>query len=232
LAGPGERPEQAYHIDTDRLQILVAVRGKRMAPTHLSCDGNVVFREVPLVAAAAAEKPLEVRGGQLTVDNLDSDMHVTILADPLGGTGGASGTQLSDGTGLAQVSARGMTLLADTVQLDQRENRMWVTGPGKANMLVARDLAGRPAASSFPLEITWQGGLNFDGKFVVTDRDVLVEGADDWVRCDRLTARLTREVRFGEHIDPIWRRSSARDKSSWIIGRAMSWDYRRTNGCG
>ena len=86
LAGTGERSQQAYHIDTDRLRLQVAVRGQRMAPTNLSCDGNVVFREIPL--ATTAEKPLEVRGGQLTVDNLDADMHVTILGAAPGQAGG------------------------------------------------------------------------------------------------------------------------------------------------
>lgn len=182
--------QQQYHIDTDRLRVQVAVRGEKMSPTNLSCDGNVVFSEIPL--AATAEKPLEVRGGQLTVDNLDSDMHVTILSAAPGQEAGAKD---------AQVSARGMTVLAGTVQLDQRENRMWIEGPGKANMLVSRDLAGKPSATSYPLDITWRGGLNFNGQFVLIDNGVVVQGADDWVHCNRLTARLNKNVKFGEHID-------------------------------
>ena len=119
------------------------------------------------------------------------------------------------------------------MQLDERENRLWIEGPGKANLVVAKEGVGSlfrqregvgtvlrqgtlqseqshqsqnspdpgGAATSFPLDITWQGGLNFDGRYVVLDRDVLVQGADDWVRCDRLTARLTTPVKFGEHID-------------------------------
>ena len=189
LAGRRESQQQ-YHIDTDRLRIQVAVRGEKMSPTNLSCDGHVLFREVPLMATA--DKPLEVRGGQLVVDNLDTDMHVTIL--------GAAPDQEA-GSQDAQVSARGMTVLAGTVQLDQKENRLWIEGPGKANMLVSRDLAGKPSATSFPLDIIWQGGLNFNGQFIVIDRGVVVQGADDWVHCNRLTARLNKNVRFGEHID-------------------------------
>jgi hypothetical protein len=155
-----------------------------------------------------------VRGGQLTADNLDGDVHVTVL--------GAEPGQ-ADASQLAQLASRGVTVLAGAVQLDERENRLWIEGPGKANMVVAKEGVGslfrqgaatngndfqskrRPdpvaPATSFPLDVTWQGGLNFDGKFVVLDRDVVVQGADNWVHCDRLTARLTTPVKFGEQID-------------------------------
>lgn len=204
---PAEQPQQAYHINTDRLRIEVAVRGERMAPTNLSCDGNVLFREIPLVATA--EKPLEVRGGQLTVDNLDSDMRVTVAGSP---PGGASESQE------AVVAARGMNVLARTVQLDQRENRMWIDGPGKATMLMAgkgmgslfgpaaANKANTPqpkpnAASVDPVDITWQGGLNFDGEFIVIRHNVAVQGADEWIHCHELAARLTKKVEFGKHTD-------------------------------
>src|SRR5262245_50583646 len=119
-------------------------------------------------------------------------MHVTIL-------GAAPGQEV--GAQDAQGSARGMSVLADTIQLDQRENRMWIEGPGKANLLVSRDLSGKPSATSQPLDIDWQGGLNFNGQFIVIDRGVEVKGADEWVHCNRLTVRLNKAVKFGEHID-------------------------------
>ena len=69
-------------------------------------------------------------------------------------------------------------VLIDTVELDGSENRMWSDGPGKATLLVARDLAGNATATPIPLELTWQGGLKFDGQTIYFERDVTVAGMD------------------------------------------------------
>ena len=164
------------------------------------CDGNVVLREVPL--ARTDEQPFEIRGGKLTVDQLDSGTaHITLTGV---GPGDAPGSKP------VQLAGRGITMLADLVELDQRENRLWSNGPGKATLLITRNLTspraqaegnGREAITPIPLEISWQAGLEFDGRTVVFRRNVIVSGTDDTLRCDQLSARLTASVQLGQRID-------------------------------
>jgi hypothetical protein len=191
--GAGGSSQQVFHIDSDAIKLEVQLVGQTASPTTLACDGHVVFREVP--PPGAQEKPLEIRGSQLTVDRLDTAPYVTLRGAK------AAGAAEGGGSGLAQLSGRGVTMLVNVLELDVRENRMWADGAGKATLLVTRDLEGQAAATPFPLDLTWQGGLNFDGATILFDRDVAVAGADDTLRCDRLLAKLNTKIVFGETID-------------------------------
>jgi len=190
--GAGGSSQQVFHIDSDAMKLDVQLNGKSALPTTLSCDGNIVFREVP--PPGVREQPLEIRGSQLTVDRLDSAPYVTLRGAKAAGVA-------NSGPDLAQVSGRGVSMLINVLELDVRENRMWSDGPGKATLLVTRDLEGQAAATPFPLDLSWQGGLNFDGSTMLFDRDVVVAGADDTLRCDRLLAKLNQKIVFGETID-------------------------------
>ncbi len=199
LAGPlnqttAAQGANAFHIESDKIQLEVRMQGQSAQPATLACDGNVVFREVPLVASS--EQPLEIRGDRLTVDRLETSAPYITLRGAAGANGSASGPQR------AQLYGRGVTVQADAVELDSGDNRMWSDGPGKATLLVTRDLEGRTSADPFPVEITWQGGLRFDGRTIVFERDVLVAGTDDTLRCDRLSAKLTAPIQFGQGINP------------------------------
>jgi hypothetical protein len=189
LAAPGNPRGQTYQIEADHLRVDVALHGRRAVATGVSCEGRVAFHQLP---GAAGVEPLEVRGGQLAITDLDSAAHIKII--------GASPGEPA-GSGLARFQGRGVTVLAAGVEMDQGQNRLWSDGPGKATMLLGRDLEGRPVASPYPLEITWTGGLEFDGRQLVFNQQVLVQGADDWLRCQQLVARLAAPIRFGARLD-------------------------------
>jgi hypothetical protein len=188
---PVAKPGQAFHIDTDKMELEVQLQGESVDPTTLLCNGDVVLREVPL--PGAHEQPLEVRGGQLTVDRLNTSTPYITLR-------GADPTQPA---GLAQLAGRGITVVSAAVELevDQPNIRMRSDGPGKATLLVTRDLNGRESANPIPLDITWQGGLQFDGATIGVKRNVLIAGTDDTLRCDELLARLTKPVQIGGQFD-------------------------------
>lgn len=189
LADRGGPHRQKYQIKADHVGLGVVLRGQRAAATDLTCEGSVVLRALP---ATAVEQPLEVSGGQLQVTNLDTAAHITIVGTAPGEPPGSQ---------KAQLQARGVTVEAAGAELDQTQNRLWSDGPGKATMLLARDLQGQPTAMPYPLEITWNGGLDFDGRQMVFNDQVLVQGADDWLRCRQLVARLNAPIRFGTRVD-------------------------------
>ncbi len=190
-AGPAVRQ---YQVQSDDMQLEVALRGKRAAPTTLACNGNVAFRELPS-DPPSGEEPFDVRGSQLTAEHLDTDALVTIRgAAPAG-----AGQPVEDA--LAQIRARGMTVLAADVKLDVGQNRLWIDGPGEGDMILKRGFDGQAMSTPTPFEFRWQGGLVFDGLTMVVDRNVEIDGADDHLRCDRLSARLSRKINFGKAVD-------------------------------
>jgi hypothetical protein len=187
---PGAEPaRQAFHIDADRIQVQVKLQDQSVVPSSVVCDGHVVLYEVPF--ARNAEQPLEIRGGKLTIDQLDTGAARIRL------TGGGPGAPAAKPV---QLQGRGITMLSDVVELDQRENRLWSNGPGKATLLVTRDLNGRVSTSPIPLEISWQDGLEFNGRTVVFRQGVVVSGTDDTLRCDQLSVRLSAPMQFGQQM--------------------------------
>jgi lipopolysaccharide export system protein LptA len=200
-SSPAAARQDAFHIESDRMQMELHVQGQTAQPASLACDGKVVFREVP--QAAANDQPLEIRGALLTVDRLESGApYIRLRGSRPDSADGAPGAIGSAGAAQpAQLSGRGITVLADVVELDSRANRLWSDRPGKATLLITRDLQGQAAATPFPVEITWHGGLEFDGRTIRFERDVLVAGTNDTLRCDTLAAKLTAPIQFGQQVN-------------------------------
>ncbi len=189
--GPAQR---TYKVQSDAMHLDVALRGRRAAPTRLTCDGNVSFRELPS-AQLSDDDTFQVGGDQLTADQLDTATHVTIR-----GAAPDQSQPLAEAA-LAEIRARGMTVHAAEVHLDVGKNRLWIDGPGVANMVLKRSLTGHANATPTSLDMQWQGGLNFDGRTIVIRRNIQVTGPDDRVQCDELAARLSSTVEFGKRVD-------------------------------
>lgn len=191
--GPGPA-ERVYQVQSDAMRLDVALRGRRAVPTTLVCHGNAAFRELA-GAQLSDEQAFQVTGDQLTADRLDTGAHVTIC--------GATADRSLPGTkpALAEIRARGMIVQAADVQLDVNQNRLWIDGPGVANMVLKHDLTGHENATPTSIEMQWQGGLNFDGRTIVIQRNIRVTSPDDQLQCDELAARLTSTVEFGKRID-------------------------------
>ena len=191
-AAPGTlQPQQKYYIDTDQIKLEVSMVGQTATPVALACEGHVIVRQIPL--ADAQQQPLEIHGGELLVTQLETKTpHVTLHGVAPGQPAGSA---------LAQVVGHGVTMLVDTIEVDQRENRLWSDGPGKATILMQHDMAGNPSATPVPAELTWQGGLKFDGQIVIFEREVVVNETDNKVHCDLLAAKFAAPIHFGDRID-------------------------------
>jgi hypothetical protein len=177
-------------IAADEIDLVVALRGTHPAPTNLVCNGHVAFRDVP---KPGETEQLDVRGGQLVADQLDTAARMIIH--------GAAANE-PPGSQLTEIKAHGMTMHATDVQLDEAQNRLWVDGPGVATITPTHDLMSKSTAAPTPFDIHWQGGLNFDGRQVVFDRQITVVGADDRLWCDQLIGTLAAPIKFGQRVDP------------------------------
>lgn len=194
------QPQQSYSVDADQIRLDMLVKGQTAVPTGLGCVGHIVLREMSQVATG--QQPLEIRGGQLTVDHLDTTPRVTLRGeDPMettGKTGSAPGAPQ-----LAQLAGRGVTVLTDVVELDYKENRLWSNGPGTARLQMTRGLTGNAAAANqpVPMDLQWQGKLQFDGRTISFERDVVVSGMDGTLHCNQLSATLLTPIQFGQKFD-------------------------------
>jgi hypothetical protein len=182
---------QSFHVDAARMRFEVIMRGQSISPSSAVCEGKVVLREIQ--ADNASEQPLEIRGGQLTIDQLESGTAHIVL------TGAGPGEP--PGFKKAQLTGRGTTVLTEVVELDQRGNRLWSNGPGEATLILTRGLDASAPQSPIPVDVSWQGGLKFDGQNVLIQKNVVIAGVDDTLRCDELSAKLSAPIQFGQSVE-------------------------------
>ncbi|MCO6455051.1 MAG: hypothetical protein J5I93_07100 [Pirellulaceae bacterium] len=154
------------------------------------------------------QQPLVVRGDALEVDQ------------------GVDGRGQLDITGRpATITAQGLTVVGSNVHLRQRDNRLWMDGPGSMTLPLsglASSTAARPGpagvfppgasagngsralAAPPPITITWQGGMRFNGHTALFDRQVETRGqqsATDGTRNELGIQAATLEVELTEMLD-------------------------------
>lgn len=118
----------------------------------------------------------------------------------------------------AQVSARGLTLSGATIHLHRGENRLWIDGPGEAELpvpqegLQMRTLQPPPTESpasvpaGFPvtkgggevrqMKVTWAKGMNFDGQRATFEGEVQARGEEEYAAAEGLSVTLTQRIDF------------------------------------
>jgi lipopolysaccharide export system protein LptA len=172
-----------YDLAANQIHLDLALSGKSAEPTAVTCDGSVVLREVR--GAKPGEEPMEVRGNQLLVRDLQESAKITVI--------GRRDPQLG-GPGTATINARGMTLAAERINADQKLGKFWINGPGMATMDVTGEAFGQPGGTMTPVSLTWQTGLDAAGTRVVASGRVLIESQHGWAQGDRAIALLNRPL--------------------------------------
>lgn len=157
------RSNQKFELAADHLQTQLVRRGQETIVEHLVLDGQVRLREVR--TEKAGDVPLAIVGDLVQVDHANTtSARVHVKGRP------------------SEVSARGLTVAGDTIQLSRGENRIWIDSPGKMLLPVSAQRRGAgpgPAADSAaspPLSVAWGGRLDFDGRTARFLRDVHVSG--------------------------------------------------------
>jgi hypothetical protein len=169
------------------------LKGQSAVPKALECAGHISLREVSL--SPTNEQPLEISGSHLTATELDTKSpHITLRGNEPGQPAG---------TGKALLAGRGMTMEVDAVEADGGNSQVWSDGPGKATLLVARNLQGQPTTSPFPVEVIWQKGFRFDGQTILFTNGVVVSGMDGTLHCDQLAAKLATKLQPGQPLNQL-----------------------------
>jgi lipopolysaccharide export system protein LptA len=124
----------------------------------------------------------------------------------------------------AQVSARGLTLSGATIHLHRGENRLWIDGPGEAELPVPQDglqmrslqpppgespigsPASLPATGATsavrPVKVTWADGMNFDGLKATFAGKVRIRGEGEYAAGETLDVTLSQRIDFSAPKQP------------------------------
>ena len=146
-------PRQHVHVAGKLLQVeaVMAEKSSDVRRIHIEVDTEdnipdlVELRETQ--TAEPGVRPLVIKGDQIDVEQpLPNQSIVHILGRP------------------AHVEAREMSLDGAAIHLDRGRNFAWVDGQGLMTYFVPTDLAGQPLAQPQPLEITWKGHMEFNGR--------------------------------------------------------------------
>lgn len=159
-----ERPGQKFEVTAGHLQTQLVRRGEETVVEHLILGEQVRLREIR--TQKAGDVPLAVVGDVVQVEHANTDTaRVAVQGKP------------------AEVSARGLTVRGDNIQLHRGDNRIWITSPGRMTFpaLARQTPAGSgpapPSSSLPPLSVDWQGRMDFDGRTARFQRDVQLRGS-------------------------------------------------------
>ncbi len=134
--------------------------------TDLELKGDVrVWQLEPAAANLPPERKIELTGQHLKVEPQGEQTYRLQISQ-------------GDVNQPATIVTREMVLNGPFICLDQQTNRVWINGPGNLTMNPGVSAAAKPHSSdALPnvqdLEITWQGGMIFDGKKIYFERDVI-----------------------------------------------------------
>lgn len=173
-------PPQKFRVEGRLLRLRVQTEGgQRPHLAEVVVDRGVRFAELP--AGRSDERPLLVVGDQLRlVQASPGAAVVTVAGQP------------------AHVEARGMTLDSNRLVVDRGRNVLAAQSQGLMTLPVDRNLQGEPTAESRPLELAWQGQMEFDGRTARFYQGVVARVEFQLLRTELLEVVFSEPVRFAE----------------------------------
>jgi hypothetical protein len=125
------------------------------------------------------ERPLLVRGDRLHLVDADKPYAaVTVSGGP------------------AHFQGRGLALAGPNINLNRGTNRLWIDGAGRMDLVMDRDLEGRPLRSPGLLQVHWQDGMLFDGRTARFEEAVTVTAPDRYLQTETLEVQLKQPIDF------------------------------------
>ncbi|MCE9607948.1 MAG: hypothetical protein K8U03_23940 [Planctomycetia bacterium] len=180
-AAPPE-PQPQYHIRGELARMLINVEDRVMRVREVVVEKNVKLTETR--TKLPTEQPLLIQGDTLQLSQASpTASYVVVTGTP------------------AYVEARGMTMSGGKLTLDRpnpQTNLLGVPCQGVMTLPVDRDLQGKPTGARELLNLTWQGGLTFDGLTAKFERGVEARLATQYLRTDRMDVIFNRPVAMGE----------------------------------
>lgn len=170
--GPSESDQKLskYDLMGDAISATILAEGEKKHLEQLTIEGNARFIELP--TDTAAPPPLLITGKTFQLqEGSTSDPEIRVLGQPA--TPLAGGGELPEQR--AVVNAEGVLMSGLVIRMRQTANRFWVDGPGDIRTTRTVPAAGQTAAPG-QLEVSWTGGLDFDGLTAIVSQNVVARG--------------------------------------------------------
>jgi len=157
----------------------VAGLGEHAEISELIVEGSVRFVETQ--TAQPGEKPLAVTGDRIhVVDAGTPRVAVGVTGKP------------------AQFEGRGLSLSGSNINLNAGINRLWMDGPGRLEIVMDRDLEGRPVPDPSPLVVQWQRSMDLKDRTARFEESVVATARQQQLRTETLEATFREPVRFSD----------------------------------
>ena len=172
-----DRPKRQFQMTCDLLQVDVLMRGRRAEIENADLIGNARLRETQ--TAEPDEEPLVVVADKVKVTGANTEKTVIKV----------TGHE-------ARVEGRGLIMLADEINLDRHQNKLWINGPGSMSLLTDRDLQGKRLAKQQQIDIRWKRGMMFDGQEIAYSGAVEAISTAQHLSTEELQIHLDQFVAF------------------------------------
>lgn len=179
----GEAPPRHFFVSGGALQAQMVLRDETTELAALVIERNVEFRETR--TEQPDDRPLRVSGDRVQVTG----------ADKTGGGITVTGR-------VAHFEGRGLALTGTNISLNRGTNQLWMDGPGRLELIVNRDLQGRPTATERSLSILWQERMLFDGQAAKFESGVVATTAQQRLDTESLEVVFSRPIQFAEEQFP------------------------------
>lgn len=150
---PGTANPQHFELMGRLVRARVQIGTSKQAMTYLLIENGVQITETQ--TEHPGEIPIVIRGDRLEATNAtEPNARATVFGQP------------------ARFEGRGLTLDGANITIDRGEHRLTIDGPGRMNVLLDKDLDGRPLLAPSTLTILWKESMGFDGQTARFRREV------------------------------------------------------------
>lgn len=144
---------------------------------RLRCEGSVVAVQAP---SKPGDKGIDIRGETLNL------------------TGSPAGHLLSVSGDLAQLRMDQNLIVGPEVNIDQANNKAWVTGIGAMQMESATNFQGGKLEKPVPLEVHWNNSMLFNGMYAEFHGGIQAEQQNSRLACQSLQVHFDKAISFKE----------------------------------
>jgi hypothetical protein len=189
---PSSKAQQHFSLHGDSINVELVSQGELTELNHATLNGHVHLLETR--TQTPTDRPIEVRGDQVVLRNAAQPKMTTMVVQ---------GDQ-------ALVAARGMQMEGAKINLDRRQNLLWIDGAGRTVLPPTRPRAGderaaNPGPETFaqfdalsdaPVSVRFLGGMRFDGQTARFHQQVTVSSESHAVRADQANVLEVRRRRL------------------------------------
>ena len=164
LPAAGEQARDRFGFRGRVTNVTLLRDGESATLDSVSIEHGAAFWQEP--PAGSNLRPLDVSGESITVTAAASPNTALVIRGPP-----------------ARVAAEGLELEGRQIQLNRQANRAWITGPGKMTLRDWKRPQRMPDAAandsgglSGPMSISWEGGMDFDGRTARFQENITARG--------------------------------------------------------